>query len=617
MPIILQPEEEVDLLEAHSKSTSNALAPRHLPPWLKAQANRRKATSNEEEAMEADSEEVSELEIKHHISLERRRSVQPWVESVEWIEDVSYRAALKSLQKQFYRGKTQEDEAWGFAEAVHHRPPRKKLTDRSSKTLDRVAERNLSKKMHGFKLQEFPDPSFTTDAPPNLAHPTLRSLRRARARQARRTEAMKGFAVVANLGVNFGDQPSFRHLVEASVATSGTEATEAEGLSTCGTAALRRLRRFRRRLIKRFAGPEEAYNFIVTTPISFLDYEAFGQLAAQISFDLEHCRMVWEKIWELLGKQPPEEEGPEAALRKGDFSHAMSFATRLRDLTNLRIRLELRYGSLSRSFDQMDRRHLDEESWNELLASVGASAEEAKLFFTVMMANCRRPDSLKISRRNFLLLLRNAEGFAATSSLFHTLKLNNAATAWRTLMEHARRTGKRQGFRTDRSTSVTATDLQMLLTPICSKMHCEALLRFAFAKRQRDRISGAPLLLEELLLVAVAGIGSRFDELRKELGRDYDGEESSLRQGPVVAVHRVKDKGNNLAQRLRSSVVEAATKLQRGEAHQGSMTLLGIIGKRPPSHVRSYNSSDTEDLPSMSSRSAATSRHSSPRDLLK
>lgn len=37
--------------------------------------------------------------------------------------------------------------------------------------------------------QEFPDPSFTTDAPPNLAHPTLRSLRRARARQARRTEA--------------------------------------------------------------------------------------------------------------------------------------------------------------------------------------------------------------------------------------------------------------------------------------------------------------------------------------------------------------------------------------------------------------------------------------------
>ena len=30
---------------------------------------------------------------------------------------------------------------------------------------------------------------------------------------------------------------------------------------------------------------------------------------------------------------------------------------------------------------------------------------------------------------------------------------------------------------------------------------------------------GAPLLLEELLLVAVAGIGLRFDELRKELGR--------------------------------------------------------------------------------------------------
>jgi len=629
MPIILQPEEEVDLAEAHSKSTSNALAPRHLPPWLKAQA-RRKAASNDLE-MEADSEEVSESEIKHHISLERRRSVQPWVESVEWIEDVSYRAALKSLQKQFYRGKTQEDEAWGFPEAVHHRPPRKKLTDRSSKTLDRVAERNLSKKMHGFKLQEFPDPSFTPDAPPGLAHPTLRSLRRARARQARRTEAMKGFgfAVVANLGAHFrrraargqGDPPSFRHLVEPSVATSGTEATEAEGLSTCGTSGtLRRLRRFRRRLLKRFAGPEEAYNFIVTTPIGFLDYEAFCQLAAQISFDLEHTRMVWEKIWELLGKQhPAEEEGPEAfALRKGDFSHAMSFANRLCDLTNLRIRLELRYGSLSRSFDQMDRRHLDEESWNELLTSVGASAEEAKLFFTVMMANCRRPDSLKISRRNFLLLLRNAEGFAATSSLFHTLKLSNAATAWRTLMEHARRTGKRQGLRTDRSTSVTATDLQMLLTPICSKMHCEALLRFAFAKRQRDRISGAPLLLEELLLVAVAGIGLRFDELRKELGRDYDGEESSLRQGPFVAVHRVqKDKGSNLAQRLRSSVVEAATKLQRGEAHQGSTTLLGIIGKRPPSHVRSYNSSDTEDLPSMSSRSAATSRHSSPRDLLK
>lgn len=32
-------------------------------------------------------------------------------------------------------------------------------------------------------------------------------------------------------------------------------------------------------------------------------------------------------------------------------------------------------------------------------------------------------------------------------------------------------------------------------------------------------VRGAPLLLEELLLVAVAGIGSRFDELRKELGR--------------------------------------------------------------------------------------------------
>ena len=36
MPILLQPEEEVDLTEAHSKSTgSNALAPRQLPPWLR------------------------------------------------------------------------------------------------------------------------------------------------------------------------------------------------------------------------------------------------------------------------------------------------------------------------------------------------------------------------------------------------------------------------------------------------------------------------------------------------------------------------------------------------------------------------------------------------------
>lgn len=321
----------------------------------------------------------------------------------------------------------------------------------------------------------------------------------------------------------------------------------------------------------------------------------------------------------------PAAAAPEVApegLRKNEFAHVMSFACSLRDLTSLRIRLQLRYGSLSTSFDQ-NRKYLDPDSWNELLASVGASNEEAKNFFRVMMANSQRR-SPKISRRLFLLVLRNAEGFVAARGLLKNLKLSNEATAWRALMEHARRTAKHRGIHQDNSRSITATELQQLLSPQCNALQCEALLRMALAKQQRERSSGA-LRLEEVLLVAVAGLGQRADELRKELGRDYDGEDVSmsfatlLRQPGAVSAGAA-GAGASALERLRRSmtvsVAEAARKLQRGEPHQGATTLLGIVGKRPPSHVRSYQSSDTED-PSISSRSPSRgsriSRHSSPR----
>lgn len=308
-------------------------------------------------------------------------------------------------------------------------------------------------------------------------------------------------------------------------------------------------------------------------------------------------------MWELLGQASEASEG----LRKHEFAHVMSFACSLRDLTSLRIRLQLRYGSLSTSFDQMERKYLCPDSWNELMASVGASPEEAKSFFKVMMTNSQRR-SAKISRRLFLLVLRNAEAFVAARGLLKNLKLSNEATAWRALMEHARRTAKHKGIQLDNSRSITATELQQLLSPQCNALHCEALLRMALAKQQRERSSGA-LRLEEVLLVAVAGLGQRADELRNELGRDYDGEDMSTSFATLLCQPGARlagASGGGALERLRRSmavsVAEAARKLQRGEPHQGATTLLGIVGKRPPSHVRSYQSSDTED-PSISSPS--------------
>lgn len=619
MPIILQPEDEVDLPETHSKSSAiSVFTSRQLPSWLTSKG--RGAQSKLDLDLELDSDEISELE-KNHVNLKRRRTVQPWLESVDWIEDVSYRAALRNLQKQFYRGKTQEEEAWGFPQAVqHHRHERKKITNPSA--LDRVAERNLSKKMHGFKLQEPPDVASMASHQWPASRP-CKSLGRGRPR-SKAEKTME--CIVANRGVHFRGLPDRLLYQEPSVATSGTEVTEVpEGClgDFQGASALRRLRRFRRKMLERFAGAEEAYNFVVTNPIGLLDYDTFGQLATQISFTLDHTRMVWERMWEFLGRA--NEVAPEVApegLRKNEFAHVMSFACSLRDLTSLRIRLQLRYGSLSTSFDQ-NRKYLDPDSWNELLASVGASNEEAKNFFRVMMANSQRR-SPKISRRLFLLVLRNAEGFVAARGLLKNLKLSNEATAWRALMEHARRTAKHKGIHQDNSRSITATELQQLLSPQCNALQCEALLRMALAKQQRERSSGA-LRLEEVLLVAVAGLGQRADELRKELGRDYDGEDVStsfatlLRQPGAVSAGAA-GAGASALERLRRSmtvsVAEAARKLQRGEPHQGATTLLGIVGKRPPSHVRSYQSSDTED-PSISSRSPSRgsriSRHSSPR----
>eukprot|EP00435_Cladocopium_sp_Y103_P001095 s3984_g1.t1 len=459
MPIILQPEDEVDLPETHGKSSAiSVFTSRQLPSWLTAKGLR--AQSKHDLDLELDSDEISELERKH-ANLQRRRTVQPWLESVDWIEDVSYRAALKTLQKQFYRGKTQEEEAWGFPEPVqHHTHERKKVTNPS--TLDRVAERNLSKKMHGFKFQ---DPA---EEVPVVSHewPASRpckSLRRGRPR-AKAKQTME--CIVANRGVHFRGLPDRLLYQEPSVATSGTEVTEVpEGRlgDAWGGAVLRRLRRFRRRMLNRFSGAEEAYNFVVTSPIGLLDYEAFCELSAQISFNLDHTRMVWERMWELLGRAsevgPDGPDGPDlkpGALRKNEFAHVMSYACSLHDLTTLRIRLQLRYGSLSTSFDQMDRKYLDVDSWNELLTSVGATNEEAKNFFRVMMANSQRR-SPKISRRSYLLILRNAEGFVASRSLLKNLKLSNEATAWRALMEHARRTAKHKGIHQDNSRSITAT----------------------------------------------------------------------------------------------------------------------------------------------------------------
>lgn len=298
MPIILQPEDEVDLPETHSKSSAiSVFTSRQLPSWLTSKG--RGAQSKLDLDLELDSDEISELE-KNHVNLKRRRTVQPWLESVDWIEDVSYRAALRNLQKQFYRGKTQEEEAWGFPQAVqHHRHERKKITNPSA--LDRVAERNLSKKMHGFKLQEPPDVASMASHQWPASRP-CKSLRRGRPR-SKAEKTME--CIVANRGVHFRGLPDRLLYQEPSVATSGTEVTEVpEGClgDFQGASALRRLRRFRRKMLERFAGAEEAYNFVVTNPIGLLDYDTFGQLATQISFTLDHARMVWERMWEFLGR---------------------------------------------------------------------------------------------------------------------------------------------------------------------------------------------------------------------------------------------------------------------------------------------------------------------------
>ena len=103
----------------------------------------------------------------------------------------------------------------------------------------------------------------------------------------------------------------------------------------------------------------------------------------------------------------------------------------------------------------------------------------------------------------------------------------------------------------------------------------------------QPRCAGVPL--EEVLLAAVAGLGHRADDVRKELGRDFHGEEL-LSLG--TAVRRRQGSAKRLRLSMAISVAEAARKLQAGEAHSGTSTLLGILGQRPPS--RSVASSDSE-----------------------
>ncbi|CAL1138785.1 unnamed protein product, partial [Cladocopium goreaui] len=251
MPIILQPEDEVDLPETHSKSSAiSVFTSRQLPSWLTSKG--RGAQSKLDLDLELDSDEISELE-KNHVNLKRRRTVQPWLESVDWIEDVSYRAALRNLQKQFYRGKTQEEEAWGFPQAVqHHRHERKKITNPSA--LDRVAERNLSKKMHGFKLQEPPDVASMASHQWPASRP-CKSLGRGRPR-SKAEKTME--CIVANRGVHFRGLPDRLLYQEPSVATSGTEVTEVPEGCLGDFQGASALRRFRRKMLERFAGAEEA-----------------------------------------------------------------------------------------------------------------------------------------------------------------------------------------------------------------------------------------------------------------------------------------------------------------------------------------------------------------------
>ncbi|CAK9047006.1 unnamed protein product [Durusdinium trenchii] len=606
--VVFQPDDVIDVPEPVESHREH-----ELPSWLTAGRTRtktRELVGSKVEAEDVESEVSAEIKV---FNLARRRSVQPWLEPVDWIEDASYRAALKTLQKQFHKGKTREEEMWGYSPPVDgaRRHLRRKLTERTSKALSKSAERCLSRRLKNFQLEELEDASErvhrTAWSPTAIALQC--SLRRSRRRSQARARGLD--CVLTHDGVRFRGLPR-RYLEEdVSEYTEATETEAAGGESSTwlADATVRRLRRFRRKLLKRFCGPEEAYNNTVVSPISLLGYEQFCDMAEQISFDQTNTRMVWQKMLQLLGK----EECEELELHKGEFSHAMSFACDIRDLNTLRIHLQLRYGSLAAAFDQMEKRHLDEDSWAELLASVGASHEEAKVFFASMLANGKR-QTPKISRRTFLLVLQNAEGFAAGKSLMSSLKLSNEATAWRALMEHARRMAKHKGMRLD-AHSITATELQLLLSPLSSDVHCEALIRMALSKRPEHR-GPVRLRLEEVLLAAVSGLGRRAAELIKELGRDYEGEDS-INPWPTRSGARAVPAPASLAKRLRSSmavsVAEAARKLQAGDAHDGVSTLMGIVGKRPPSHTRSVASasSDTEDVPSISSR--ATTRKSSPQ----
>ncbi|CAJ1353671.1 unnamed protein product [Effrenium voratum] len=111
-------------------------------------------------------------------------------------------------------------------------------------------------------------------------------------------------------------------------------------------------------------------------------------------------------------------------MGKATFARAMAYAAPMRDFVSLRIRLQMRFGSLSKAFEHVGKRYLEEADLADLLSSVGGTLAEARRFFAMMLVHSiGSRETSQVGRRTFLLTLRYAEGLAAARRLGKALEL--------------------------------------------------------------------------------------------------------------------------------------------------------------------------------------------------
>eukprot|EP00439_Symbiodinium_sp_Y106_P003022 s882_g1.t1 len=652
--VLQLPEDPASFLGPVAPSTNPA--EKGIPGWMAssfqrpADSGRQLVLTDELSAVRENSSRASSKESAHRpaqlrqavLAQARRRSVAPWTEAMDAITNSSFRAAMKSLQKQFFSAKIQEQEAWGILPSLEneapiqklHRMMRKRHEDRSAKTLHFRAERNLSKNMKKWITRRSSSAVHSPKAlenhrrPHSTPSPPSRTLRRGKAKRIRRHHGLECTLINHGAEMRHGYH-SARSIVETSSATSSLDSesessgriseVSSEGLDEASEElglGLHHLRAFRWRLLRRFAGPPEAFAQTVENPLEPMSFDLFCRLCRQIGFDLDLASTVWQLSCSLLGLPDDEDSG---MLYKHDFVRAMAFATPIKSLRALRSRLELRYGSVAEAFDEAEIRYLDIISFTDMLNSVGATPAEAKRFFTQFLRHMPKSRA-KVSRQIFLTVLRNAEGISAAERLRRGLGLDlkeaekaDEVMAWRCLVELGRRLTKKRTFQVPSKgddISITAADLQKVLRIFgLSVASCEALLRFcSFGKRPGP---SQAIRMEDVALTAVAGIGRGADDLARELGRDYYGEEAMLPEPPEETQERRRRRryvslvqaygygsvglARHLRQQMAVSVADAANKIKRGQPHDVAASLSALLAVRPASACPS----SADEVPSL------------------